>query len=93
MRLLSLQDLHDFCARTLEYEQLRLTSSNIPVCDISSCPLMPLFIVSQRLCSACALQTFQFSSGSSFQSISVSSRTFRESTLQWLENVDQHLVG
>lgn len=39
-------------------------------------------MVSHLLCNVCALQRFQFGSGSVFQSISLSSRTFKEFTLK-----------
>ena len=60
---------------------------------MSSYPRTLRFMDIHLLCNACALQRFQLESGSVFQSISLSSRTFKESTLKSLSAPLREFIG
>lgn len=80
--LLNPQDFHDFCGMyELLWSGMLVFDGNKPWCDIVSHPLTLLFSVNHLRCIVWALHRFQSGSDSSFQSISVSSLTLRESTL------------
>src|SRR5712671_4397715 len=87
MYLLETQYVQDFCiGRQISVIPGKPTNSIVkkagPACVISSYPRTLRFIVCHLLCNVCALHRFQLGSGSVFQSISLSSRTCKESTLK-----------
>ena len=87
MQLLETQDIKDFYVSgeiSVIPASSRITGKKklLPEWVISSCPRTLRFMVSHLLCNVWALHRFQLGSESVFQSISLSSRTCKESTLE-----------
>jgi hypothetical protein len=86
MQLLETQNVKDFYANreiSVIPANSRIMNEKLqPEWVISSCPRTLRFMVSHLLCNVWALHRFQLGSESVFQSISLSSRTCKESTLE-----------